>query len=990
MKTFHSLIMLTGMLILLSPPLTTAQVDFIEYPITSTYNSWSAMAGDMDGDGDIDIVGSARFGSRVAWWENDGGLNFTEHLISSSAALAMGIYLTDLDSDGDTDVVATHQDGDEVAWYENDGQGTFTGRIVSPLLSPSYVYATDVDSDGDTDVLAAACEDNSNRIAWYENDGNQHFTEHIVKEDWDHANSIYAADVDSDGDVDILGTASFRTGAGNGEVAWFENDGSEQFTEHTISANWARPNNVYASDIDLDGDVDVLATVCIVDQLVWFENDGEENFTRLTIAENFQRPRCVRTADLDDDGDIDILGAAINSNEIAWWENDGQQNFTKRVVTATFNGATEVSASDIDQDGDLDILGAAQFANRITWWENTLYGVFFSADITTGHAPLAVQFNNTSGATPPLTSWAWDFDSDGNVDSEDPAPFHTFIEPGTYAVSLEVSNGDATFEKTVSDCIRVFDGESALQFDDQTAHATCPASPSLNITDAVTVEAWINPAGWGTMGTLGYGRIVDKQQFVLFLLGEHPAFSRHCLAVQLLHTGGNSFVSTPENSIEADRWQHVAVTYDGSIDQLKIYIDGEEQTLTQAPTPSGPLADNSESNLVIGSDVGGTLTFQGLIDEVRLWTIVRSGTDIAATAGRYLEGGEPGLAASWRMNEGQGATLQDQTGHTHHAAVTGATWFQGLHLDPPSLDDDGDGILNTEDNCPDTPNPDQTDTDGDGPGDVCDNCPEDANPLQTDADADGTGDECDECTDTDGDTYGDPGYPFNSCAEDNCPGSYNPDQEPVDRGDINCDGQTNVLDVLSVINHILGTSILQGAPLERADCNGDVNINILDGLGMINVILGIGTCVPGFRPVINDDVLTYCQALEPHLSAAGYERFMVLVKQEGRIPDRFILQQNYPNPFNPTTAIRYTIPSIEHRSQSKEHTALSALRSTLTIYNLLGQEVKTLVNEVQEPGSYIVTWDGTNIHGEIVSAGIYLYALTADHQRVTRKMLLVK
>lgn len=63
-------------------------------------------------------------------------------------------------------------------------------------------------------------------------------------------------------------------------------------------------------------------------------------------------------------------------------------------------------------------------------------------------------------------------------------------------------------------------------------------------------------------------------------------------------------------------------------------------------------------------------------------------------------------------------------------------------------------------------------------------------------------------------------------------------------GDVNGDRSINVLDVLAVINHILGIQTLEGESRLRADCNGEGNINILDALGIVNVILGIGTCQP--------------------------------------------------------------------------------------------------------------------------------------------------
>jgi hypothetical protein len=96
----------------------------------------------------------------------------------------------------------------------------------------------------------------------------------------------------------------------------------------------------------------------------------------------------------------------------------------------------------------------------------------------------------------------------------------------------------------------------------------------------------------------------------------------------------------------------------------------------------------------------------------------------------------------------------------------------------------------------------------------------------------------------------------------------------------------------------------------------------------------------------------------------------------GRIPSVFELSQNYPNPFNPLTVIRY---SLSRRSPVE-----------ITVFNLLGQEVKTLENSLQSAGVYETTWDGTNRTGEKVASGIYFYRIKAGDNVQTRKMLLLK
>jgi len=95
------------------------------------------------------------------------------------------------------------------------------------------------------------------------------------------------------------------------------------------------------------------------------------------------------------------------------------------------------------------------------------------------------------------------------------------------------------------------------------------------------------------------------------------------------------------------------------------------------------------------------------------------------------------------------------------------------------------------------------------------------------------------------------------------------------------------------------------------------------------------------------------------------------------IPKVFSLEQNYPNPFNPETLIKYQIPKSSF--------------VTLRIYNVLGQEVITLVNKQVEPGIYSVEWDGTDNFGKIASSGIYIYRIETDVGYVeSRKMLFIK
>jgi hypothetical protein len=100
------------------------------------------------------------------------------------------------------------------------------------------------------------------------------------------------------------------------------------------------------------------------------------------------------------------------------------------------------------------------------------------------------------------------------------------------------------------------------------------------------------------------------------------------------------------------------------------------------------------------------------------------------------------------------------------------------------------------------------------------------------------------------------------------------------------------------------------------------------------------------------------------------------------IPQSFSLHQNYPNPFNPATNISYSINAAV--SGGKQ------MKTNLTVFNVLGQQVRVLVDDIQGPGNYTVTWDGTSSSGSRVASGIYFYRLLLGDESQTRKMVLLK
>lgn len=344
--------------------------------ISTNANSASSVStADIDGDGDMDVL-SASFGDdKIAWYENDGQGNFgSQQIISINADGAYSVYAADFDSDGDLDVLSASQTDDKIAWYENtDGLGNFGNQqiIVGSTNDPLSVYATDIDGDGDMDFISASMFDD--KVAWYENtDGLGNFgPQQIITTNADAAHSVYATDIDGDGDIDVLSASS-----GDNKIAWYENtDGQGNFgAQQIISVNAILALSVFSIDIDGDGDMDVLSASRSDNKVAWYENTtGLGNFgPEQIITTNAIGATSVHSVDIDGDGDMDVLSACAHIDAIAWYENtDGQGGFgPQQIITTNAVFTKSVVASDLDGDGDMDVLSASYENVNIAWYEN--------------------------------------------------------------------------------------------------------------------------------------------------------------------------------------------------------------------------------------------------------------------------------------------------------------------------------------------------------------------------------------------------------------------------------------------------------------------------------------------------------------------------------------------------------------------------------------------------------------------------------------------
>jgi uncharacterized protein (AIM24 family) len=376
----------------------------LPHTISTTANgATSVFATDLDGDSCTDVLSASVYDDRIAWYEGDCASppSYIEHTITINANGARSVFATDLDGDGDTDVLSASNYDDEIAWYENDGASppSFAPHVITNTADgATSVFATDVDGDGDADVLSASYSDG--KIAWYENDGASppSFTEHVITATpWGGARSVHATDVDGDGDTDVLSASSYSYWSS--EIAWYENDGASppSFTKHVIPTSVVGANSIFAADVDGDGDEDVLTAASYCDayyyyyygdecenEIAWYENDGASppSFSARVISTGPRGANSVYATDVDGDGDVDVLAAGNFceyyhgggcEDEIAWYESNGASppSFLARVISTDPWGANSVFAEDVDGDGDTDVLSASYYDDKIAWYEFT-------------------------------------------------------------------------------------------------------------------------------------------------------------------------------------------------------------------------------------------------------------------------------------------------------------------------------------------------------------------------------------------------------------------------------------------------------------------------------------------------------------------------------------------------------------------------------------------------------------------------------------------
>ena len=332
----------------------TAAGVFAERTIADVLAPGHVEAADMDGDGDLDLVvavlgglfpNNARIGA-VTILENDGSQHFTPHVAADTLPRVADAQAGDLDGDGDLDlaVAAFGYDQGETLWLRNDGGWRFTPQVLQSLPGAINAAIADVSGDGVADIVALISQEYEEVWAFV-NDGRGAFTPRLL---WGSTNPDFGSswltvvDLDKDGDADLLYSNgdAFDYAPANSRpwhgVQWLENRGPLAFEVHRI-ADLSGASSPQAADLDGDGDLDVAVVSAYnawndpaAQSLVWLENNGQQQFALHDVAADPTHQVTLAVADLDGNGTPDLVTGGMHISppydrisRVTLWTNRG-------------------------------------------------------------------------------------------------------------------------------------------------------------------------------------------------------------------------------------------------------------------------------------------------------------------------------------------------------------------------------------------------------------------------------------------------------------------------------------------------------------------------------------------------------------------------------------------------------------------------------------------------------------------------------------------
>ena len=269
-----------------------------------------------------------------------------EKIVTSSATDVIDVFPADMDGDGDIDFLAAKPGnpffgGGAAVLYRNNGNGRFTELNPfpnGPTTLVSSIAAADLDKDGDLDVVLGSAGTRSGGVRVYRNNGSLRFTRTFDNANAPYLWDIHLGDVNKDNRTDII----FGLGGSFDQIGIYLNSGSMFNWGGLIAAKSGtstgdEPRNIHLADIDGDGDQDVMSANYLSNQISYYPNGGPGAVIRLTSSSQTRGPRNVRTGDIDGDGRLDLISVSVLDGKVAWYKGTGGGRFSSQRIIHTYS-----------------------------------------------------------------------------------------------------------------------------------------------------------------------------------------------------------------------------------------------------------------------------------------------------------------------------------------------------------------------------------------------------------------------------------------------------------------------------------------------------------------------------------------------------------------------------------------------------------------------------------------------------------------------------
>ena len=303
------------------------------------------------------------------------------------------------------------------------GTGTFAADSVYLVEGgPSSVFAADLDGDGDLDLATA--NEPADEVGILLNSGDGTFAVDSTYPVYDGPLSVFAVDLDGDGDLDL---ATANTWSSN--VSVLLNNGDATFAPDSLYPVGINPKWIFAADLDADGHMDLVTANGFSDNVSLLFNNGDGTFAPHSVYAIVDRPYAVSAADLDGDCDLDLAISCTSSGDVWIMLNNGDGTFAPDSAYPVGDGSFCIVAADFDADGDLDLATSDAFDDSLSVLLNNGDGTFAPRSVY----PVGVEPRSVS---------AGDLDGDGDLD----------LATGNHTsnnVSILLGNGDGTFASHV-------------------------------------------------------------------------------------------------------------------------------------------------------------------------------------------------------------------------------------------------------------------------------------------------------------------------------------------------------------------------------------------------------------------------------------------------------------------------------------------------------------------------------------------------------------